>query len=258
MTNSSKLFSFSDEFREWAKQEDAINNQMNSNWIPAYVIITLIPIGFIISAALASRKETKRQASERAARAARIGELRPLWLRNMVFTTRRANNDLQAATGTDEAGIELRDLEVGLAKASTVTTTTTTTSKTGPTDPSMRPRASSVSSDTGAVLAGGVTHDDHHVNLPRPQWKGPMGGQLRGYEHAIAVPSSACGRARRQTDYLAELSQVNGRGTRVEESKAATRVEPSRDDLNNQARLMRDSSLHRHAVLGSVPIVTGE
>lgn len=73
MTNSSKLFSFSDEFTEWAKQEDAVNNQMNSNWIPAYVIITLIPIGFIISAALASRKETKRQASERAARAARIG-----------------------------------------------------------------------------------------------------------------------------------------------------------------------------------------
>ncbi|KKY36723.1 hypothetical protein UCDDA912_g03307 [Diaporthe ampelina] len=73
MTNSSNLFSFSDEFTEWAKQEDQVNNQKNSNWIPAYVIITLIPIGFIISAALASRKETKRQASERAARAARIG-----------------------------------------------------------------------------------------------------------------------------------------------------------------------------------------
>lgn len=73
MVNSSSLFSFSDEFKEWAKQEDMVNNQMNTNWIPAYVIITLIPIGFIVCAALASRKETKRQASERQARAARIG-----------------------------------------------------------------------------------------------------------------------------------------------------------------------------------------
>lgn len=73
MTNSSSLFHFSDEFKEWAKQEDMVNNQMNTNWIPAYVIITLIPIGFIVCAALASRKETKRQASERQARAARIG-----------------------------------------------------------------------------------------------------------------------------------------------------------------------------------------
>lgn len=197
MTNSSKLFSFSDEFTEWAKQEDAVNNQMNSNWIPAYIIITLIPIGFIISAALASRKETKRQASERAARAARIGELLPLWLRDMVFTARRANNDShQAVTGTDERAIEPRDLEAGLAKASSVTTTT----ETGPTtDPSMRSRASSVASDTGAVLAGGAMHDAHHVDLPQLQTRGPIDEQPRGREHAVAPPSTVCRRARRQT-----------------------------------------------------------
>ncbi|KAL1868252.1 hypothetical protein Daus18300_005976 [Diaporthe australafricana] len=198
MTNSSKLFSFSDEFTEWAKQEDAVNNQMNSNWIPAYIIITLIPIGFIISAALASRKETKRQASERAARAARIGELLPLWLRDMVFTARRANNDShQAATGTDERAIEPRDLEAGLAKASSVTTTTEKGHPT--TDPSMRSRASSVASSTGAVLAGDAMHDTHHVDLPQLQTRGPIDEQPRTHEHAVAPPPSVGRRARRQT-----------------------------------------------------------
>jgi heme exporter protein D len=94
MTNSSKLFHFSDEFTAWAKQEDMINNQMNTNWIPAYVIITLVPIGFIAFAALASRKETKRKVSERQARAARIGKLLALqiWLCDMVAASRTNNN----------------------------------------------------------------------------------------------------------------------------------------------------------------------
>ncbi|KAK7711909.1 hypothetical protein SLS64_005180 [Diaporthe eres] len=210
MTNSSKLFSFSDEFTEWAKQEDAVNNQMNSNWIPAYVIITLIPIGFIISAALASRKETKRQASERAARAARIGELLPLWLRDMVGVTRSANNDPQVATGTERDGtvngnrIESTDLEAGLAKRpGTVTAPNTAaaadTIGTPPADP--RARAGSLSSDTGAIIDGGATHGAGDAHLPRRQRRGPsIGQQPQRHERAVAGPSrSAQRRARRRT-----------------------------------------------------------
>ncbi|KAG6356828.1 hypothetical protein INS49_014702 [Diaporthe citri] len=210
MTNSSKLFSFSDEFTEWAKQEDMVNNQMNSNWIPAYVIITLIPIGFIISAALASRKETKRQASERAARAARIGELLPLWLRDMV-ATRSANNDSQVATGTERDGtangnrIELTDLEAGVAKGpGTVTMPNTAATAAGtegtapPTDP--RARADSIASDTGAIIDGGATHGAGDATLPRRQRRGPSIGQRQRQERAVAGPSrSAQRRARRRT-----------------------------------------------------------
>lgn len=205
MTNSSKLFSFSDEFTEWAKAEDSVNNQMNSNWIPAYVIITLIPIGFIISAALASRQETKRQASERAARAARIGELLPLWLRDMMpSATRSANNDSQAATGTERDGtangIELTDLEAGLAKTTgTVTMPKTATSAadttgTAPTDP--RARADSLASDTGAIVDGGATHGAGDANLPRRERRDPSTGQQpQRHERAVAGPSS-CARRR--------------------------------------------------------------
>lgn len=212
MTNSSKLFSFSDEFTEWAKQEDMVNNQMNSNWIPAYVIITLIPIGFIISAALASRKETKRQASERAARAARIGELLPLWLRDMV-ATRSANNDSQAATGTERHGsngIELTDLEAGLAKRPGEVTMPNTAAAaaapditvTAPTDPRPRARADSLSSDTGAVIDGGATHGAGDANPPRRQRRrGPSTGrQPQRHERAVAGPSrGAQRRTRRRT-----------------------------------------------------------
>lgn len=210
MTNSSKLFSFSDEFTEWAKQEDMVNNQMNSNWIPAYIIITLVPIGFILSAVLASRKETKRQASERAARAARIGELLPLWLRDMVgATTRRtsANNDSQAATGTEQdvtgngKGIELPDLEAGLAKKMmpTVTITPAAAETAVPTEP--RARADSMESDTGAVIDGGATYGADNVDPPRRKRKRPSAGkQPRRHERAVAGPSrSAEGRARRMT-----------------------------------------------------------
>ncbi|KAI7782066.1 hypothetical protein LA080_013874 [Diaporthe eres] len=212
MTNSSKLFSFSDEFTEWAKQEDSINNQMNSNWIPAYVIITLIPIGFIISAALASRKETKRQASERAARAARIGELLPPWLRDTV-ATRSANNDPQVATGTERDGtmngnrIESTDLEAGLAKRpGTVTMPKTAaaaaaadTTGTAPADP--RARADSLSSDTGAIIDGGATHGAGDAHLPRRQRRGPSTGQQpQRHERAVAGPSRSAQRgARRRT-----------------------------------------------------------
>lgn len=206
MTNSSKLFSFSDEFTEWAKQEDMVNNQMNSNWIPAYIIITLVPIGFILSAVLASRKETKRQASERAARAARIGELLPLWLRDMVgATTRRtsANNDSQAATGTEQQqdGSNGMDLETGLAKKMmpTVTITPAAAAETAPTDP--RARADSMESDTGAVIDGGATYGADNADPPRRQRKRPSAGkQPRRHERAVAGPSrSAEGRARRMT-----------------------------------------------------------
>ena len=212
MTNSSNLFSFSDEFTEWAKQEDQVNNQKNSNWIPAYVIITLIPIGFIISAALASRKETKRQASERAARAARIGELLPLWLRGMVVpATRRANSDPQAATGTEHDGsngnngngnngTELTDLEAGLAKRVGTVVTAADTTRTAPAD--QRVRADSVASDTGAVVAGGATtHRTDDANPPRRQRRGPSSGQpQRSEQHAVAGPSrSAHRRARGRT-----------------------------------------------------------
>lgn len=213
MTNSSKLFSFSDEFTEWAKQEDMVNNQMNSNWIPAYVIITLIPIGFIISAVLASRQETKRQASERAARAARIGELLPLWLRDMVASaTRSANNDSQAATGTERDGtasgngIELTDLEAGLAKGpGTVTTPSSAaaaadTTGTAPTDPRVRARADSLASDTGAVVDDGATHGAGDANPPRSQRKAPSTRQPQRHERVVAGPSSgAQRRARRRT-----------------------------------------------------------
>lgn len=204
MTNSSKLFSFSDEFTEWAKQEDAVNNQMNSNWIPAYVIITLIPIGFIISAALASRKETKRQASERAARAARIGELLPPWLRDMIPATRRANSNSQAATGTERHdgsnrngnnGIELTDLEAGLAKRTGTATAAAPaapadTTWTGPAD--QRPRADSMASDTGAVIAGGAsTHRADDADLPRRQRKSSSTGKQpqRYGQHVAAGPT---------------------------------------------------------------------
>lgn len=215
MTNSSKLFSFSDEFTEWAKQEDMVNNQMNSNWIPAYIIITLVPIGFIISAMLASRKETKRQASERAARAARIGELLPLWLRDMVGATTiqtSANNDSQAATGTEQqqqdgsSRIELTDLEAGLAKKMPTVTITpppaaAAAETAAPTEP--RARADSMESDTGAVVDCGATHgaDDAHLLLPRRQRRGTSAGkQPRRHECAVAGPSrSAEGRARRMT-----------------------------------------------------------
>lgn len=210
MTNSSKLFSFSDEFTEWAKQEDMVNNQMNSNWIPAYVIITLVPIGFILSAVLASRKETKRQASERAARAARIGELLPLWLRDMVGATTRtsANNDSQAATGTEQQqdgsnGIEPTDLEAGLANKVMPTVTITpaaAAAETAPADP--RARADSMKSDTGAVIDGGAKHGADDASPPRRQRRGPSAGkQPRGHERAVAGPSrSAEGRrARRMT-----------------------------------------------------------
>ena len=216
MTNSSKLFSFSDEFTEWAKQEDMVNNQMNSNWIPAYVIITLIPIGFIISAALASRKETKRQASERAARAARIGELLPLWLRDMVTSsTQRANPNSQAATGTDEDGdngrmVEMTDLEAGLAKRTGKVTTTTaaTQTRTAPTDP--RARTDSMASDT-AVVDGGVTQrgaDD--ANPPRRKRRGPSAGHSRlAHERAVAGPSSSVcsGRSRAPTVWPSSIPE---------------------------------------------------
>ncbi|KAK2602792.1 hypothetical protein N8I77_009298 [Diaporthe amygdali] len=110
MSNTtSRFFSFSDEFKEWAKQEDAVNNQMNSNWIPAYIIITLIPIGFIISAALASRKETKRQASERAARAARIGP-GPNDSRNSIASDTGAVIAGGATHGTDDVSPARRQL----------------------------------------------------------------------------------------------------------------------------------------------------
>lgn len=189
MSNTtSRFFSFSDEFKEWAKQEDAVNNQMNSNWIPAYIIITLIPIGFIISAALASRKETKRQASERAARAARIGELLPLWLRNIVFTTRRANSDSQAATGTDENVIGLRDVETRLAKTSTRTTTIT---EPGPTH-----SRDSIASDTGAVIAGGATHGTDDASPARRQLRNPVGEQFRQHWQRHAQPGASSARSR--------------------------------------------------------------
>lgn len=195
MTNSSSLFSFSDEFKEWAKQEDMVNNQMNTNWIPAYVIITLIPIGFIISAVLASRKETKRQASERQARAARIGKLLPLWLCDMVASS-RANFDSQAVTGTEHGnmGIEWTDLEAGLANkwAGTVTTAATvaTETGTGPTDP--RTRADSLTSDTDAVIDGGATYGADDPNWPGSQRRGPSNGQYqRLQERAVAGPSSS-------------------------------------------------------------------
>lgn len=205
MTNSSKLFSFSDEFTEWAKQEDAVNNQMNSNWIPAYVIITLIPIGFIISAALASRKETKRQASERAARAARIGELLPLWLRGMVGATQSANNDSQAATGTEQdvnKRVELTDLEAALAKRpAKVTATLATAEPAAPTGPKARKRSDSLASDTGAVI--GLTHGTDDSNRPRRQQRRrPSTGQRpqrpqRPQRHERAVVGSSSSAERR-------------------------------------------------------------
>lgn len=201
MTNSSKLFSFSDEFTEWAREEDRVNNQMNSNWIPAYVIITLIPIGFILCAALASRKETKRKTSERAARAARIGELLPLWLRDMVgVTTANANNDSQAATGTEQHGsneIEVTDLEAGLAKRPG---TVTITPATPPTE--SRARRDSLASDTGAVVDdGGATDGADDADLPRRQRRGPSTGkQPQRHERTVAGPSrSAPRRTRRGT-----------------------------------------------------------
>lgn len=203
MTNSSKLFSFSDEFTEWAREEDRVNNQMNSNWIPAYVIITLIPIGFIVCAALASRKETKRKTSERAARAARIGELLPLWLRDMVgVTPANANNDSQAATGTEQHGsneIEVTDLEAGLAKRPGTVTIIPAT-PTAPTEP--RARADSLVSETGAVVDdGGATLGAGDATLPRRQRRGPSTGrQPRRNERAVAGPSrSAAMRPRRGT-----------------------------------------------------------
>lgn len=204
MTNSSSLFSFSDEFKEWAKQEDMVNNQMNTNWIPAYVIITLIPIGFIISAVLASRKETKRQASERQARAARIGKLLPLWLCEIVALS-RANFDSQAATGTEHGNgwIEVTDLEAGLTnkKAGIVTTTVATETGTAPTDP--RTRADSLTSGTDAVIDGGATYGADDSNWLGSQWKSPSIGQQ---ERAVAGPSSSArGRARRRTIWPSSL-----------------------------------------------------
>ncbi|ROW06060.1 hypothetical protein VMCG_04528 [Cytospora schulzeri] len=38
---------FSDEFITYAKEEDAVNHQHSSNWIPCYVLITIIPFVFI-------------------------------------------------------------------------------------------------------------------------------------------------------------------------------------------------------------------
>lgn len=38
---------FSDEFIAYAKEEDAANHQHTSNWIPCYVLITLVPIIFV-------------------------------------------------------------------------------------------------------------------------------------------------------------------------------------------------------------------
>lgn len=204
MTNSSSLFHFSDEFTEWAKQEDMVNNQMNTNWIPAYVIITLIPIGFIVCAALASRKETKRQISERQARAARIGKLLPLWLCNMVANS-RANSDWQAATGTEHGDggmIEVTDLEAGLAKRTGRVTTTTTTAAaaaetgTAPTDP--RTRADGPTSSMGAVIAGGAIQGVDDQNRPRRQRRASSTGQHeRVQERAIAGPSSSARRRAR-------------------------------------------------------------
>lgn len=215
MTNSSSLFHFSDEFTEWAKQEDMVNNQMNTNWIPAYVIITLIPIGFIVCAALASRKETKRQISERQARAARIGKLLPLWLCDMVVAS-RANSDSQAATGTErEDGnggmIEVTDLEAGLVQRTCALTTITapaataaaaagTGTGTAPTDP--RTRADSLTSDTGGVIDGGAIHGADHQNRPRRQRRGLSTGQHQRAQGERAVPgpsSSARRRARGRT-----------------------------------------------------------
>lgn len=205
MTNSSKLFSFSDEFTEWAREEDRVNNQMNSNWIPAYVIITLIPIGFIVCAALASRKETKRKTTERAARAARIGELLPLWLRDMVGVTpvNSANNDSQAATGTERQhhgmssdGIEVTDLEAGLAKRPGTVTITPPT----PTAPTgSRARADSLASDTGAVVDdGGERLGAGDAKQPRRQRKGTSTRrQPRRHERAVAGPSRSAERRSR-------------------------------------------------------------
>lgn len=204
MTNSSKIFSFSDEFKEWAREEDRVNNQMNSNWIPAYVIITLIPIGFIICAALASRKETKRQASERAARAARIGELLPLWLRDIVMPprTRSANPNSQAATGTDEQhgngsnAIEMTDLEAGFAKRpGIVITTPPPAAATAPADPP-RARADSLAS-TRAVVAGGATHGAGSANTPRRQDRRPSTRQPQPSERTVAGPSRGAERRSR-------------------------------------------------------------
>lgn len=205
MTNSSKIFSFSDEFKEWAREEDRVNNQMNSNWIPAYVIITLIPIGFIICAALASRKETKRQASERAARAARIGELLPQWLRDIVMAprTQSANPNSQAATGTDEQhgtgsnAIEMTDLEAGFAKRPgiVITTTPPPPAETAPADPP-RDRADSLAS-TRAVVAGGAAHGADSANTPRRQERRPSTRQPQPSERAVAGPSRAAERRSR-------------------------------------------------------------
>lgn len=208
MTNSSSLFSFSDEFKEWAKQEDMVNNQMNTNWIPAYVIITLIPIGFIISAVLASRKETKRQASERQARAARIGKLLPLWLCDMVALS-RANFDSQAATGTEDGigGIEVADLEAGLANKRTGTATTTAAADTGTAPTDLRTRADSLTSDTGAVIDERLTYGADDPNGPWSQRRGSSTGQHQWVqERDVASPSSSAhGRARRRTIWPSSL-----------------------------------------------------
>lgn len=215
MTNSSSLFHFSDEFKEWAKQEDMVNNQMNTNWIPAYVIITLIPIGFIVCAALASRKETKRQASERQARAARIGKLIPLrlWEKVTNSSRRRANSFSQAATGTDEHEdgnnrIELSDLEAGLAKGKGPAATMATiaaaaaAAETGVPltyPPRTRMRADSLGSDTGAVVGeGALLGADNDSNQPRRQRRRTLIAQQQwAQESAVAGPSSSAGRRAR-------------------------------------------------------------
>ncbi|POS75901.1 hypothetical protein DHEL01_v205702 [Diaporthe helianthi] len=199
MTNSS-LFTFSDEFKEWAKQEDMVNNQMNTNWIPAYVIITLIPIGFIVCAALASRKETKRQ----------------------------------AATGTDEhedgnKSIELSDLEAGLAKGKGPATTMATieaaaaaaavTAETGTTPtypPRTRTRADSLGSDTGAVIGEGASQRaDGDSSQPRRQQRRRtlIGRQNWAQESAVAGPSSSSSSSAGRREghgayYLAECPRV--------------------------------------------------
>ena len=204
---------YSAEFIAYAKEEDAINHQHTSNWIPCYAFITALPIIFIACAWYSNR----RRAAEKKRANPHPAPPKPGKWWWWAAAARRLNAGRFSSTDSDQQQqrasetIEMKDLEAAGTTTRTHWTPTPTPTPTATGDTARvtaanlatmaatraettASSASVVASDTGAVLAGGefedvdlARRDDEtgRVQTWRPQQRS---GRARGH-HARPVPS---------------------------------------------------------------------
>ncbi|ROW02754.1 hypothetical protein VSDG_01953 [Cytospora chrysosperma] len=163
---------FSDEFIAYAKEEDAANHQHTSNWIPCYVLITLVPFVFVGCAWWANRQRKAAKPPWR------------LFAGRRRFSSSSSRADIDDHNKAPTESIEMRDLEAAhtitataMARTRTIAASITSPAATatwlgaGMAPP--RSRAASGASDTGAVLGGDALLEDVDLAGGRtPRWLG--------------------------------------------------------------------------------------